>query len=491
MGSNPLFRPSAKQTVQEAMRLLAARASGGRPLVVWQTLGEARGAFEARLAAVRPPAPGSAPIVAACAGRFPVEPIPGVVRAEIAEPHFRLFHPDAPSRYRCATGGRGSGKSHSVATVLVLAMLTGRKRILCAREIQRSLRESVHRLLEERIDELRLTKYFTITDASIVCDVTGSEIIFTGLYQNVTAIKSLQGVHLAWVEEAESVSRRSMELLTPTIREPGSEIWLSANPGDPAAVVMDYTRSDRADCRHVHTTFEDNPWLSPELRAEAEYLRRVDLDAFHHVWLGETRQNSDAQVLRGKVAVESFVGGGEGWQGPYFGLDFGFAVDPTAGVRCWVKGRELFVEYEVHGLGVDIDKTPALLDGLPGARDHTLRADSARPETISYMQRHGYWRCVPVEKWSGSIEDGIAHLRSYERLIAHPRCRQFLHEARLYSYKVDRLSGDVMAEVVDRHNHLMDALRYALSPLIRNSKTGMLDYILQYAAERKATPGLV
>lgn len=228
--------------------------------------------------------------------------------------------------------------------------------------------------------------------------------------------------------------------------------------------------------RHAHSTYLENPWLSDELLAEAEYMRGVDDDAYRHIWLGECRTHTDAQVLRGKVVCEEFVGGGMDWQGPYFGLDFGFSQDPTAGVKCWVQGRDLYIEHEVHAIGCDVDRTPALLDSLPGARDHTVRADCARPETISYLQRHGYARMLPVDKWKGSVEDGIAHLRSYERIVVHPRCRHFMEEARLYSFKIDRLSGDVLPDVVDAHNHLIDATRYALAPLIRNNKTGLLEF---------------
>ena len=477
------FRTSPEQTIRAAQRLVATRASGGRPLVVWQGLTEPAEVFGARLCVIRQSVPAATTVIAVTPGRSAAPAPAGVTRAEIAASHFALFHPDRPSRYRTATGGRGSGKSHSVATVLVLRMLGTRLRILCAREIQKSLRESVHRLLEERIYALGLERCFDITETSILCTATASEVIFTGLYQNVSQIKSLEGIGLCWIEEAESVSARSVEILTPTIRVAGSEIWMTANPNDPTAPVMGFATNDRPGCAHAHTTYLENPWLSDELRAEAEYLRSVDDDAYRHVWLGECRANSDAQVLRGKVVVEEFSGGGPGWNGPYYGLDFGFSTDPTAAVKAWVKDRVLYVEHEAHGLGVDIDRTPALLDMIPGAREYTMRADCSRPETISYLQKNGYWRCVGVEKWKGSVEDGVAHLRQYERIVIHPRCRHTIEEARLYSYKVDRLSGDVLAEVADKHNHCMDALRYALAPLIRNNRTGMLDYIAQIKAK--------
>ena len=461
-----LLRPSPRQTIAAAAELLARHQTGGGPVIIWQAIAEPLDRFDARVAAVRAATPGNLPVIAVEGGRRDMPQARGVIRTAMAVEHFHLLHPSRPSRYRCATGGRGSGKSHSVATAVVLLAATKRVRVLCAREIQRSLRESVHRLLEDRVVTLGLSRFFQITDNTITCTSTGSEIIFTGLYQNVAQIKSLEGLDLAWIEEAESVSARSLELLTPTVRRPGSEIWFSLNPDDPAAPVMNFAQNGRPGCRHVHTIYTDNPWCPAELAAEAEYLRAVDDDAYRHVWLGECRMASDAQVFAKKFVVEEFVAGGPGWHGPYYGADFGFARDPTTMVRCWIKGRELFVDYEAYGVGVDIDATPALFDTVPDARSYTVRCDSARPETISYLQRNGYSRAQAVLKWSGSVEDGVAHLRSYERIVVHPRCTHVADELRLYSYKVDRLSGDVLPDLVDRHNHCIDALRYALTPVI-------------------------
>ncbi|HHW4679819.1 MAG TPA: hypothetical protein ACQGQH_10440 [Xylella sp.] len=135
-------------------------------------------------------------------------------------------------------------------------------------------------------------------------------------------------------------------------------------------------------------------------------------------------------MLRGRYRIEPFEPQSD-WGGPYFGADWGFSVDPTALVRCWVNGRILYVEYEAWGVGVDIDQTPALFDSVPEAHEHVIRADCARPETISHMQRHGYPRVMPCDKWVGSVEDGTEHLRSYEHIMIHPRCRRTADEARL------------------------------------------------------------
>ena len=159
---------------------------------------------------------------------------------------------------------------------------------------------------------------------------------------------------------------------------------------------------------------------------------------------------------------------GEGWSGPYLGLDFGFAQDPTALVKLWVHERVLYVERELYRVGLELDHTTDSAKlAVPGCEVYTIRADSSRPESISYLRRHGLERVVSVKKWSGSVEDGIAHLRQYEAIVIHSRCRNFVAECRSYSYKVDERSGDVLPVILDKANHLIDAARYALEPMIK------------------------
>jgi len=162
------------------------------------------------------------------------------------------------------------------------------------------------------------------------------------------------------------------------------------------------------------------------------------------------------------------------WDGPYFGIDWGFSQDPTAGVKCWIHDQRLYIEHEAGKVGLENDDiADYMIARLPGIESHAVRADSARPETISHVKSDGRGtrkslpRIVGVEKWKGSVEDGIAHLRSYREIVIHPRCTKTLHEARTYSYKVDRLTGDVLTDIVDKNNHYIDAIRYALGPLIK------------------------
>ncbi len=168
-------------------------------------------------------------------------------------------------------------------------MLTKRMRILCCREIMRSLRESVQHLLVEQLETLGLSAYFEISDHEIACLAIYSELIFVGLWQNTNQLKSLESVGLCWIEESESVSQRSLETLTPIMRATGSELWLSCNPDSPDAPVQDFIDGRRSDTRHSHVIFTDNPWFPAELEGDCLHLQTVDDDAYRHVWLGQCR----------------------------------------------------------------------------------------------------------------------------------------------------------------------------------------------------------
>jgi len=476
--------PHKQSVIRAAQHVLAHRSAvASGPVVLWQAPGEHLSAFEARCTATRAQLPTTTLLLAVEAGRRRAPALPGIRHVQLPPKLHTLLHPTTPSRYRICTGGRGSAKSWSFATVLVLRALTSPVRVLCVREIQLSIRQSVHRLLTDRIDALGLAPHFDIKEHSITSRA-GGEFIFEGLYSNFSKLKSLEGVSLCWIEESESVSERSLETLIPTIRATGSELWLTMNPDDEhAAAYRRFVINPPPGCRHVHVTLDDNPWLPVELRREADYLRSVDYDAFAHIWLGATRRISNAIVFANKYVVEEFTPGAD-WDGPYQGSDLGFAVDPTTLVRVWVKGQRLYIEFECYAIGVDIIDLPALFDQIPRAREYVTRMDSARPETISHLQQHGYPNVRAVTKGAGSVESGIAHIRSYECVVIHPRCTHTLDEFQNYAYRVDRLSGDVLPDLKPGSDHLIDALRYALQPLVAN--TGALGFLAWLAQESAA-----
>lgn len=369
------------------------------------------------------------------------------------------------ARYKGVHGGRGSGKSHFFAELLIeRCIMQPGTRAVCLREVQKSLKNSVKLLVEDKIRGLGVQASFEILEAEIRTP-GGGVIIFQGL-QNHTAdsIKSLEGFDVAWVEEAQSLSQRSLDLLRPTIRKPGSELWFSWNPAKPSDPVDVLLRGESppADAIVIQANWQDNPWLPDELRGDLEDDRRRDPDKFLHVWEGHYSMNSEARVFRNwKIAP---------FDPPAdavfrFGADWGFAIDPTVLVRCFVEGRKLYVDREAWQVGCEIDRTPALFDTIEGSRKWLIRADSARPETVSYMKRQGF-RMTEAIKGKGSIEDGIEFLRSFD-IIVHPRCKKVAEELTLYSYKVDPQTDEILPFLEDKNNHTIDALRYALEELRR------------------------
>jgi len=663
-----------------------------------------------------------------------------------------------PHRYKIMYGGRGGGKSYAVASRLDGLGVERPLRVLCAREYQVSIKDSVHRLLADRIEALGLSQFYTVTQTSIV-GTNGTEFIFKGLHHNAQEIKSMEGVDICWVEEASSVSAESWDVLIPTIRKQGSEIWLTFNPLSPDdATWQRFVKNPPPGAWVQKVLYSDNPWFPEVLEEERKHLQEIDPELYQHIWLGEPRTISDAQVFKGRYLVQEFetpedarffhgcdwgfsclagdtvvitetgnkllkdvkpgdkVLTRDGYKTvihaqsrgvkSVYGIDCGYKrriiatedhrlftadgwrqvkdlkgtetlcmmksnltarfikgiltgsirtiftgnvderakkkafiaqsgdfitekspkvaifitstatrlimilrtysallkanikrfiirissaksrvndffntgtqkktgqngernrsqqhkngmvsvwsaasrlfsqmfiknivrrnaestktcetakkntfanvvgrclqrllmslekpvlqnvrinlqslgeaevfditvengeyfangvlvhnCDPTALVRCYIKGNILYVDREAYGAGVELDELPQLFDSIETSRKWPIYADSARPETISYMKRQGF-KIMPAKKWAGSVEDGIAILKSFDKIIIHPRCVHAADEFYKYSYKVDKNNGDVLPVIIDANNHILDSLRYSLDGYI-------------------------
>lgn len=367
------------------------------------------------------------------------------------------------ARYKGAHGGRGSGKSHFFAEMLVEDCLREPIDAVCLREIQKSLKFSVKKLIEAKIESMNAGYYFEVQNEQIKCrPASGGSgvIIFQGMQDHTAdSIKSLEGFKRAWFEEAQSASQRSLDLLRPTIRTPGSQLWFTWNPRystDPIDVML-RGETPPPSSIVVEANYEDNPWFTDELREEMEYDKRRDPEKYLHIWKGGYQTNSEARVFKNWI-VEEFDSPPNATYRQ--GADWGFAVDPSVLVRARLDGRRLYVDYEAYMVGCEIDQLPDLFDRVPDARKWFITADSARPETISYMQKHGYPKISPAIKGAGSLEDGVEFLKTFD-IVVHPRCENLIRELTLYSYKTDPLTGMVLPFLADKNNHVIDALRYA------------------------------
>ncbi|HII3699334.1 TPA: PBSX family phage terminase large subunit [Pasteurella multocida] len=379
-------------------------------------------------------------------------------------------------RYRGSFGGRGSAKTRTFAKMIAViaykrAMAGDSGVILCGREFMNSLEDSSLEEVKQAIRaESFLNDFFEIGEKYIRTKCGRVSYIFSGLRHNLDSIKSKARILLAWVDEAESVSEMAWSKLIPTVREHNSEIWLTWNPEKRDSATDKRFRQFPPDSSViVEMNYTDNPWFPDVLEQERlNDKKRLDDATYRWIWEGAYLEASEAQIFNGKYEELEFKPN-QDFNGPYFGLDFGFAKDPTAAVKCWVFDNNLYIEHEAGKTGLELDHTAGFLkERVPDIEKYILRADSARPESISYLKRNGVPRIEGVKKWSGSVEDGIEHIKSYRKIYIHPRCKETLREFRLYSYKTDRLTGDVLPTVLDEHNHYIDAIRYALNPLIQS-----------------------
>lgn len=365
-----------------------------------------------------------------------------------------------PARYKGAYGGRGSGKSHFFGESVIERSAMEKTDVVCVREKQKSLQQSVKKLLESKIQTMNAGYYFDVQDA-LIKSVHGGQIIFEGMANHTAeSIKSLEGYDIAWVEEAQTLSQKSLDMLRPTIRKPKSELWFSWNPRFKTDPVDALLRGDDLPPNSVvvQANYSDNPWFEEtELFEEMKYDRRRDLDKYTHIWLGGYQQSSNARVFK-NWRIEEF----ERPAGTIFrlGADWGFSVDPSVLIRCSIEGNALYVDYEAYQVGCEIVNLPELFMSVPDAEKWPITADSSRPETISHMQKHGFPRITKAVKGPGSLEEGVEFLKSFD-IIVHPRCVHTIDELSLYRYKTDPLTDQVLPILEDKDNHVIDALRYA------------------------------
>lgn len=374
---------------------------------------------------------------------------------------------------RGSYGGRGSAKTRTFAKMSAVkgyqfAMADVSGIILCGREFMNSLDDSSMEEVKQAIrEEPWLDEFYEIGEKYIRSKCRRIEYKFVGLDRNLSSIKSKARILLCWIDEAEPVTEQAYIDLIPTIREEGSELWVTWNPKSRKSATNKRFREIESE-RHniVEMNWKDNPMFPGKLDRERLDDLKHRADIYPHVWEGEYESKSNSRVFTNWEIKDFETPDGMTFR---LGADWGFAIDPSVLVRCYLEGRRLYIDYEAYMVGCEIDQLPDLFDRVPGSRKWFITADSARPETISYMRNHGFPKINKAIKGAKSIEDGIEFLKSFD-IIVHPRCEHVIEELLNYSFKVDKDTNEVLPLLEDKHNHTIDALRYACEGVRKATK---------------------
>lgn len=389
-----------------------------------------------------------------------------------------------PSRYKVIYGGRGSGKSRNVATELLLRAAHEPLRILCCREIQKSINDSVKKLLDDRRRELEYlnitpTNFFRSTKNSITTSF-GSEFLFAGLRANPEAIRSMEGIDICWVEEAQTISRESLNGLIPTIRKEvdgrKSEIWFTMNPryaDDPVYADFIAEKDPRPGTIRRRVNYDENPWFPSVLYDEMLYDMKKDRDKYSHIWEGELLKHDNAKIF--KHGTDWEIGDipepPAGTQLRY-GADWGEGkTDPTTLTRSWTDfdKRIIYVDREWWALQAEYHNVVAgFKQTMAEDIKQVIKCDSSRPAIMKFLRRGGLL-AVGAKKGPGSVQDGINYLKSF-KIIVNPKCKHVIDEFDHYKYKINKRTEEILNDPEDANNHCIDSLRYAHEPEMLASK---------------------
>jgi phage terminase large subunit len=381
-----------------------------------------------------------------------------------------------PKRYKIYYGGRGGGKSWAFAHTILLMAMGSTKRIICTRAIQNSIKDSVHKLLSDVIRDNSLHHAFIVNQDKIICEATKSEILFKGLNQIAGNIKSFEGADICWIEEAQYVTSKAWEILIPTIRKEGSEIWASFNretENDP--VYKLFVEKPRENSIVKKVNWYDNPFFPDTLKEEMEYDRNTDQEKYMNIWEGEPVTRSEKYIFSGKWDIAEYEH--DKAKDYIHGIDWGYANDPTCLIRGFITGKELWIDREVYATGINIDDLDEFFSAVDTSKRWPITADSARPELIAHMNSRGY-NIAPAKKGKDSIMAGIEKLRSFEKIHIHPCCKNVIKEMKTYSWRQNKLTGEIINEPEDKNNHAIDALRYAMESMINTNSVYTLGDIM-------------
>jgi len=375
-----------------------------------------------------------------------------------------------PARYKVAYGGRGGAKSWAFARALLILAAEKKTRVLCAREIQKSIKDSVHQLLSDQISALGLPGYQVL--AQEIRHANGSQFLFSGLSDlTVESIKSFEGVDIVWVEEARAVTKRSWSILIPTIRKDGSEIWISFNPElDTDETYARFVTNPPPDAVVVKLTYRDNPWFPEVLEKERLHCQTSDPEGYANIWEGECKAAVEGAIYAREVA--QMQESGRFAPVPYDPMlkahvicDLGFN-DSMAIVIAQSNQREIRVIDYIEDSHRTLDSYSAELKDkrlnwgklwLPHDAKHKTLSSGGR--SVSDICKALGWDVSEVP--DAGVEFGIKKARMMmARTYMDKRCTRLMECLKRYRRSVPQTTGEPGAPIHDEFSHGADAFRY-------------------------------
>lgn len=383
----------------------------------------------------------------------------------------RLFDDDW--REAAVFGGRYSLKSHTVARYLLITARQSKKRVACFREFQNSIAESSHQLLADLIKQYELNE-FIITDNSIRNKINGSDFLFKGLHHNEQSIKSIEGIDVAWVEEAQTVSKASLEVLTPTIRKPGSKI------------IYTYNRLMEDDPVHTRLVIEGRPKTliinvnydiaikygmmpdSVKLEMEDDRERRPAL--YRHKWLGEPN-SLERKIYKDWQIIESVPHEARLFRR---GMDFGYSIDPTVLIDIYEYNGGYILDEKLYQKGLSNKSIADFINNLPEPATLVI-SDSAEPKSIDEIASYGI-NIIGAEKGQGSVLQGIQYVQGL-KISVTARSEKTIKAYRNYLWTIDRNGNiiNVPDDAIHEWSNPMDAIRYGFNGAAKKEAEFNLD----------------
>ena len=376
-----------------------------------------------------------------------------------------------PARYKVFYGGRGGGKSWCVAQHLLILGIEKKLRILCLREFQSSMRDSVHKLLCDQIELMGLRDLYEIQQ-NIILGRNGTEITFEGLRHNTNKIRSQEGADIAWVEEAQTVSKMSWDVLVPTIRKPDSEIWITFNPElDTDETYRRFVINPPKGAIVRKINWNDNPWFPDVLKDEMQHLKERDFDAYMNVWEGHCKQALEGAIYAKELREAALAG--RITKVPYSAsktVEVFFDLGWSDNTSLWFVQR---IGFELRVIKSYQNRHETLQHYLQYIQSqkyvigtiwlpHDARAKQlGTGMSIEEMAKASGYNVKIVP--SLSIEDGINALRTIfpTMYFDEENCADGLQALRHYRYKVDSITGQFSREPLhDVNSNYADACRY-------------------------------